>query len=438
MKRKTHTFAASGTACALLTGAFIMAASAHSAPVPSYVPPVAYEKVPDYVDDTRGVFVPGHGQHRLLSEQEQQQTARNMAMRLQQTPPGFKDMYAPQNVQSGMSNIVGQLNYASELDRIATAPGLLENPQGANAIEPNAGPAASPAFNQYAQVQQTPTGLAVPQGYPPAMPVAQQTMPAMVPVPVAPMAMQPAMMPATAMPQGGGYLMNGDGGAEMAMKNFSTRTIDMHNSRVSISEDRITIRRALQRMMDQIGAGDWVIVWDLAEQNAALPDMEISIAAQEPFINVLNALLARAQARSGQPLRVVKYDKTQRLVITDRANTTASAGLGGSGSIGVGGAKEAVITENVLKESIVSLHYDEIPLVDALENIIHQAGKGQWRLRVYAGTDQVLKPAHIEEPFGTAVERLLKLFNLKYEVFPGGKLIVVTNNDRFGFSGFKN
>jgi len=86
---------------------------------------------------------------------------------------------------------------------------------------------------------------------------------------------------------------------------------------------------------------------------------------------------------------------------------------------------------------MVSLHYDEIPLVDALENVVSQAGRGQWRLRMYAGLDQVLKPAHIEEPFGVAMERLLKLFNLKFEVFPGGKLIVVTNNSRFGYGSVK-
>ena len=150
----------------------------------------------------------------------------------------------------------------------------------------------------------------------------------------------------------------------------------------------------------------------------------------------MNALLASLQARSGQPLRVVRYDRTQRIVITDRAagDTMTTRNTAGD-SIGVGGSGEAAVTENVLKETLVSLHYDEVPLVDALENVVHQAGKGQWRLRMYAGMDQVLKPAHIEEPFGVALERLLKLFNLKYEIFPGGKLIVITSNSRFGFDG---
>src|SRR5690606_16250380 len=132
-------------------------------------------------------------------------------------------------------------------------------------------------------------------------------------------------------------------------------------------------RRALQRMMDQIGGSDWAIVWDLEEQNAGLPDMEISIYAEEPFMNVLNSLLARLQTRSGSPLRVIRYDRTHRLVITDRgtsgaANTT-SIGVGGN----VAGGSDAAVTERVLKETIVSLHYDEIPLVDALENIVNQA-----------------------------------------------------------------
>jgi hypothetical protein len=102
---------------------------------------------------------------------------------------------------------------------------------------------------------------------------------------------------------------------------------------------------------------------------------------------------------------------------------------------GVGATTDAMVTEQVLKEAMVSLHYDEIPLVDALENVVNQAGRGQWRLRIYAGLDQVLKPAHIEEPFSIAMERLLRLFNLKYEIFPGGKLVVVTQTTRMGFEG---
>jgi hypothetical protein len=162
--------------------------------------------------------------------------------------------------------------------------------------------------------------------------------------------------------------------------------------------------------------------------------MEISIYAEEPFVNVLNALLARLQTRSGQPLRVIKYDRTQRLVITDRVGGDSRVAGASAGKTAPGG-RDVAVTESVLKDSVVSLHYDEVPLVDALENIINQAGKGQWRLRMYAGTDQVLKPAHIEEPFGVAVERILKVFNLRYEIFPGGKLVVVTGGDRFGYQG---
>ena len=209
----------------------------------------------------------------------------------------------------------------------------------------------------------------------------------------------------------------------------------MTNALVRLREDRITIRRALQRMMDQIGGGDWTVVWDLAEQNAGLPEMEISIYSEEPFMSVLNALLARVQSRSGQPLRVVRYDNTQRLVITDQAGGSNLAGK--SSAAGIDEDEGLAVTEQVLKEAMVSLHYDEIPLVDALENVVSQAGRGQWRLRMYAGLDQVLKPAHIEEPFGIAMERLLKLFNLKFEVFPGGKLIVVTHNNRFGYGSVK-
>src|SRR5690606_20803225 len=134
--------------------------------------------------------------------------------------------------------------------------------------------------------------------------------------------------------------------------------------------ERVSVRRALQRMMDQVGAGNWAIVWDLDEANAGLPDMEISIYAEEPFMNVLNSLLARLQTRSGQPLRVIRYDRTQRLVITDRVGgeprATSGVGVGGKTPAGY----DVAVTETVLKEAVVSLHYDEVPLVDALENVV--------------------------------------------------------------------
>jgi len=226
---------------------------------------------------------------------------------------------------------------------------------------------------------------------------------------------------------------NSQGGVEIAIGNTKPRNLDMTNSLVRIQEERISVRRALQRMMDQIGAGDWAVVWDLSDRNQALPDMEISMFAEEPFMNVLNALLARIQTRSGQPLRVVRFDNRSRLVITDRANGYSDVNR--SNAVGVDNSGLVAVTENVLKEAMVSLHHDEIPLVDALEDMVNQAGKGEWRLRVYAGLDQVLKPAHVEEPFAIALERILQLFNLKYEVFPGGKLIVVTHSNRFGFRG---
>jgi hypothetical protein len=220
-----------------------------------------------------------------------------------------------------------------------------------------------------------------------------------------------------------GTTMADDGGVEIAVGRVQTQKLDLKNSLVKLREDRVSIRRVVRRMLDQIGGGSWNIVWSLSQENANLPDMEISIYTQEPFMNVLNALLARLQTRSGQSLRVIKYDNAQKLVITDQQGSITKH----SKAAGVNVNGKVAVTEQVLKESKVTLHYDEIPLVDALENIVNQASNGQWRLRVYAGTDQVLKPAHIEEPFNIAMERILSLFNLKYEIFPGGKLVVVTS-----------
>ncbi len=251
----------------------------------------------------------------------------------------------------------------------------------------------------------------------------------------------PMMQQQMPMMQGQIPMMRGQGqSVEMFSGQYQAQPLNMHNRIVRLQEDRISVRRTLRQMLDQIGGSDWQVQWDLSPQNAALPEMEISIHTEEPFVKVLDALLARVQTRSGQPLRVIRYDNSRRLIITDR-----SGGYAGSGAVastlngGYGAAKpgisNAAVTEQMLKEAKVSLHYDEIPLVDALENIVNQAGKGQWRLRVYAGLDQVLKPAHVEEPFAIAMERLLRLFNLKFEIFPGGKLVVVTQNDRFGYNG---
>lgn len=356
-------------------------AEAQTRPVPGYVPPVTVTQTPDYVDDTRGVFVPGHAQYRMKTTMEFDQAVNQLQ---------YQQQAAQNNQDMDMDRLAGDgAGIAQELDRIAGG--------------------AEAAGNQ-------PPAYAQPL-YAPEMGGEQQ------PAPQVQHNMPPNMATAGSLP---------DGGVEIAVGMQQAANVDMHNSLVRLREDRISIRRVLQRMMDQIGASNWTIVWDLAQENAALPDMEISIDAHEPFMNVLNALLARIQSRSGKPMRVIRYDNTRRMVITD--STGARERVSAMGALGVDGATP-MITEQVLKEAMVSLHYDEIPLVDALENIVNQAGKGQWRLRVYAGLDQVLKPAHVEEPFSVAMERLLRLFNLKYEIFPGGKLVVVTSSNRFGFGG---
>jgi len=405
--RKTLTF--------LSTALLFMASSALAAPVPGYVPPVSSSQTPSYADDTRGVYVPQHNSYRLKSQNELnnwQQAAQSGRPVYAQNQPGAQQY---ENKLNAISSGVGNIN--AELDRIAQNPGLLQG--GAPSQDANL---FSLDGRQVAQAQ--PNLL----NYPSLANGGQARA----------FQQQQFNNGARPMPQGGGQVAGiptADGGLEIAgglPVNVGRNTLDMHNSIIRLQEERISVRRALQRMMDQIGGGSWNIVWDVAEQNAGLPDMEISVYAEEPFSNVLNALLARLQTRSGQPLRVVRYDNTQRIVITDRVGGTPKTT---TSPIGVGSQQDVAITENVLKEAIVSLHYDEVPLVDALENVVQQAGKGQWRLRMYAGLDQVLKPAHIEEPFNIAIERLLKVFGLKYEIFPGGKLIVVTHSNKFGFRG---
>jgi hypothetical protein len=387
-------------------------AAAHAAPVPGYVPPTTQQYAPEYVDDTRGVYVPPHAQQRNKSEAELNQWAvqaeNGRPFYAQNNPNGEYYEEALNTVSDGVANT------QQELNRIAGDPGLLAGGRPSNDAPLYASDAP---VNHYAMndTGTDPYGIS----------------PAAGPSKGADLSKYPSMA------TGGTAMRNADGGQEIATgaSSVGRGAVDMQNGLVRLKEERISVRRALQRMMDQIGASNWATVWDLDEQNAGLPDMEISIYAEEPFMNVLNSLLARLQTRSGQPLRVIRYDRTQRLVITDRTTGEARAGA----AVGIGaspdGGRNVAITETVLKEAIVSLHYDEVPLVDALENIVNQAGKGQWRLRMYAGTDQVLKPAHVEEPFGVALERILRVFNLKYEVFPGGKLIVVTAGDSFGFRG---
>ncbi|MBA44336.1 MAG: hypothetical protein CMF62_10100 [Magnetococcales bacterium] len=363
--------------------------SAHAQAVPGYVPPVMQTRAPDYVDDTRGVFVPNHTQFRLKDETELNRKHGEFMLAQANTGMHNDDFEREMNRISGAGSDID-----AELNRIAGQ---------------DAGAQAAPSHHR-ASLADGRQGQATP--------------------------MAPAM--GTYMQQTPGYNAMQGGGVEVAVGQVTQRpSVDMQNSLVRVREERITVRRVLQRMMDKIGASDWTILWDLSEQNMPLAEMEISIDAHEPFTNVLNALLARLQTRSGQPLRVIRYDNTKRLVITDRGNGHSLAGSTEDrvSPIGVGAEKDPIITENVLKEAMISLHYDEIPLVDALESIVNQAGKGQCRLRIYAGVDQVLKPAHIEEPFSIAMERLLRLFNLKYEIFPGGKLVVVTQTSRFGFNG---
>jgi hypothetical protein len=366
-------------------------------PVPGYVPPVQFSAVPDYADDTRGVFIPNHSQHRLTTDRELSKYRDGQTSDL----PLYAQVNPPVDAYENRLNTLssGYSNLDTEMDRIAEGT--------ANQIQV---PPEQPPYTGEHPVR----GYSVPP-ISPIQPVQPYSQPQM---------NYGGMASGYAAPVGGE-------GVEIATGMVNGRTLDMVNSLVRLREDRISVRRALQRMMDQIGGGDWAVIWDLAEQNAGLPEMEISLYAEEPFMDVLNALLARLQTRSGQPLRIIRYDKTQRLVLTDRVGGHHVGNK--MSTIGAGGEFEPAVTEQVLKESVVSLHYDEIPLVDAMESMVNQAGKGEWRLRVYAGLDQVLKPAHIEEPFSIGMERILRLFNLKYEVFPGGKLVVVTHNTRFGF-----
>ena len=427
-----HRMAGALLAVAMASTVLSTSMAAPPAPVPGYVAPVTGTPVAPYIDDTRGVYVPPHQQLRHKTESElagwDVVTETNRPLYAQNSPAGRPYETALNTVANGVADT------GRELDRIAADPGLLQG----GATQPDAALYAQDVYadttetqpmhgRQMAQSAQAPRGLT---DYPSLATGGQPRMAA--PAPQAPTDLGAARIAPPAAPMSDPVHLS-DGGVELAIGGSVARgELDLQNGIVRLKEERISVRRAMQRMLDQVGGAGWTVVWDLDEVNAGLPDMEISIYAEEPFIKVMNALLARLQTRSGQPIRVIKYDKTQRLVVTDRTGGDAR-----SASIGAGGATggNVAITETVLKESTVSLHFDEIPLVDALENIVNQAGKGQWRLRMYAGTDQVLKPAHVEEPFGVALERILKVFNLRYEIFPGGKLIVVTSGSSFGFRG---
>lgn len=409
-------------AAAFLTTTLAGAAQA-AQPVPGYVAPVTGAPVAPYIDDTRGVYVPPHAQLRQKTESElatwNQTMETNRPLYAQSAPAGRQYERALNTVANGVADT------RSELDRIAGDPGLLDGGKssadaGLYAQDAYADNTSTMDMNGRQMAQNT-RGAKSLEEYP-SLATGGRARSGAADIGAAAPVQQSAPMSAST-----------DGGVELAVGGPVARgELDLQNGIVRLKEERISVRRALQRMLDQVGGSGWTVVWDLDEVNAGLPDMEISIYAEEPFIKVMNALLARLQTRSGQPIRVIKYDKTQRLVVTDRTGGDARAG-----SVGAGGASGSniAVTETVLKEANVSLHYDEVPLVDALENIVNQAGKGQWRLRMYAGTDQVLKPAHVEEPFSVALERILKVFNLRYEIFPGGKLIVVTSGSSFGFRG---
>jgi hypothetical protein len=390
--------------------------------VPGSVPPVQMTTSGLYADDTRGIAVPEHDQFRLQSSSELLAQANTRTEGVT-----YSDAEGNSIVPGGVEK---DTEITDQLDKIANDPGFLSvQDQPAGTI-----PAAMPM-----------------QAYMPTMP-AMNPMQGQVAYPNT-ARMQPTSMAPTGNTAGfeqvntgfrtvptqtgagfnQGTTMASDGGVEIAVGRVKTQTVDFKNSVVKLREDRASIRRVVRRMLDQIGGGSWNVVWSLSQENANLPDMEISIYTQEPFMNVLNALLARLQTRSGQSLRVIKYDNAQKIVITDQQGSVAKH----SKAAGVNVKGTMAVTEQVLKDSKVVLHYDEIPLVDALENIVNQASKGQWKLRVYAGMDQVLKPAHIEEPFNIAMERVLSLFNLKYEVFPGGKLVVVTSAGAAGYTNMQ-
>ncbi len=381
--------------------------------VPGSVPPVQMTTSELYADASRGIAVPEHEQFRM-------QTSKELVAQAVTRTEGVTFSDVDGNAINPSVGTQQDTEISDKLEKIANDPGFLS--------------AQGNPLDQAAAMQMPQSGFV------PAMPMGQ-TMQGQMSMPMqAPMPAQ-AMMPTantasfnqvntgfkTVPTQTGafqaGTTMADDGGVEIAVGRVQTQKLDLKNSLVKLREDRVSIRRVVRRMLDQIGGGSWNIVWSLSQENANLPDMEISIYTQEPFMNVLNALLARLQTRSGQSLRVIKYDNAQKLVITDQQGSITKH----SKAAGVNVNGKVAVTEQVLKESKVTLHYDEIPLVDALENIVNQASNGQWRLRVYSGTDQVLKPAHIEEPFNIAMERILSLFNLKYEIFPGGKLVVVTS-----------
>lgn len=417
MKKFHYKLSALVTTSAMATLTIAPAWGVPAQPVPGYVAPVTGAMAAPYIDDTRGVYVPPHQQLRQKTDSElalwNEEAQANRPLYAQDRPEGARYERALNTVANGVADT------RSELDRISKDPGLLSGgtPRAdADLYAADAYADSSAGGMQLAQNTARKGGTSL-DDYP-SLATGGSPRVTAAPADIAP---APASLPTA------------DGGEELAVGSPTTRgELDLQHSVVRLKEERISVRRALQRMLDQVGGSGWTVVWDLDEVNAGLPDMEISIYAEEPFIKVMNALLARLQTRSGQPIRVIKYDKTQRLVITDRTggdSRSASIGAGG------GGGSNLAVTETMLKESNVSLHYDEVPLVDALENVVNQAGKGQWRLRMYAGTDQVLKPAHVEEPFGVALERILKVFNLRYEIFPGGKLIVVTSGSSFGFRG---
>jgi hypothetical protein len=392
--------------------------------VPGSVPPVQLTTSSLYSDASRGIAVPEHEQFRMQTSNELLAQAA-----VNSDAVTFSDAMGNNIANNEKSSQEAEV--IDRLEKIANDPGYLTATAQQSPLMPIPVNSYQDSYMPSMPAGQAMQGM---QAYPtnPAMPV--QAMNSQVNTTGFESVNTGFRTVPTA--TGGfdqGTTMADAGGVEIAVGRVETKKLDIQNSLVKLREDRVSIRRVVRRMLDQIGGGAWNIVWSLSEENINLPDMEISIYTQEPFMNVLNALLARLQTRSGQSLRVIKYDNAQKIVITDQQGSIKKE----TKSAGIKAGSKVAVTEQVLKESKVVLHYDEIPLVDALENIVNQASDGQWRLRVYAGMDQVLKPAHIEEPFNIAMDRILTLFNLKYEIFPGGKLVVITSSGAAGFTNLQ-
>ena len=185
------------------------AANAQSgAPVPGYVPPLTVAQAPNYADDTRGVFVPSHTQHRMKTDAE-----------VQNYQKVGGDSYS-NGLPTG-STLLAQAyssedSFERELNRISN--GHVGNESNLNRIAAGNGANQNAYSNQGYEMQTAPSGI------------------------------QNGQMSA---PQ---VVRTGEG-VEIAQGAVQNRTLDMTNSLVRLREDQVSIRRALQRMMDQMGYG---------------------------------------------------------------------------------------------------------------------------------------------------------------------------------------